>query len=95
LLLSRLDTSESNACGFREPSEEVRLLLLKIQAKVFQKCVLNDQDEVDHLRHHVDDILKILKSTILVSETMKYLCSDFCISSLISKFMDRIAFRML
>lgn len=52
--------------GYKEPSEEVRLVLVRIVSKLIQKSILPDEkEEVEHLKLHSEQILSILRSTLL------------------------------
>ena len=61
-----IDIGDSQS--FKEPSEEVRLVLVRIVSKLIEKSILSNnekKEEVDHLKLHVDQILSVLRSTLL------------------------------
>jgi len=51
---------------YKEPSEEVRLVLVRIVSKLIEKSILSEENvEVNHLKLHFEQILSILRSTLL------------------------------
>lgn len=76
LIQSRLVTDTVEVSNFKEPSEEVRLLLVKIVAVILQKCSCNENPEMEQLKFHLDDVVNILKSTLLdnFSDVMEASC---------------------
>jgi hypothetical protein len=53
--------------SYKEPSEEVRLVLVRIVSKLIEKSVLPSDKkggEAEHLKLHADDALSILRSTL-------------------------------
>ena len=62
-LLQVTDAGDSQS--FKEPSEEVRLILARINSKLIEKSILSDRNkEVEHLKLHFEQILSIIRSIL-------------------------------